>query len=77
MHKLMIKRELNNAVIKVKTLDKIAFPDVKLPFPITNSLLGIVTWNVPASLTEHDMAPWLNGIIAQIATYTGVQAHRK
>ena len=61
----------------MKTLDKIAFPDVKLPFPITDSLLGIITWNVPASHKEHDMAAWLNGIIMQIATHTGVQACRK
>ena len=77
MHKLMMKRELKNAIIKVKALDKMVFPDVKLPFPATDELLNTIAWSVPNSHEEHDMASWLNSIAMQIAMHTGVEARRK
>ena len=69
--------KLKHTMFEVKNLPQLIFPNKKLPFTITNRLLSAISYGVPQSHTEANMATWLNGISNKLAEYTKVPAHRK
>ena len=77
MDKLMMKRELKDAIVNMESLDNLVFPADKLPFPITDTLLNAVIWAVPDSHTELDMVDWMNSVVMQVKTHTNVDPCRK
>lgn len=72
-----MKTELKDAVFEVEDLDKVLFPDSKLPFTITEAVLDAVPWVAHQSRAEVDMAAWLNSVVEALVEHTGKDALRK